>query len=223
MKDEEKSKGQLIIELNGLRNKIGDLESIEEELKQTKDLLQDNKRRLAEIQRMAKIGNWELDLSLNRLHWSEEIYRIFEMDPDKFKATYETFLSTIHPDDLEMVNKAYMAAVDNQKPYDITHRIVTHGGNVKHVHERSFEIRDEKGKTIRSIGTVQDITEQKEVEDALKYRLEFENIITTVSTDFINLPSSEIDSGVNQALATIGRFEVSIEAMFFYFPMTGQR
>ncbi len=68
MKDEEKSKGQLIIDLNGLRNKIGDLESIEEELNQTRGLLQDNKRRLAEIQRMVKIGNWELDISLNRLH-----------------------------------------------------------------------------------------------------------------------------------------------------------
>ena len=69
-------------------------------------------------------------------------------------TTYEAFLSTIHPNDVNMVNNAYQNAVKNKIPYEITHRIITPAGEIKHVHERSSEIRDRSGKTIRSIGTI---------------------------------------------------------------------
>ena len=116
-------------------------------------------QRLQVAQRMARIGNWELDLATNQLWWSDEIYRILGMDPARFKATYEAFLSTIHPDDRAMVDRAYQQAVAKGVPYEITHRILTPDGELKYVHERSEEVRDAQGQVIRSQGTVQDVTE----------------------------------------------------------------
>ncbi len=136
--------------------------------KQLEEDLWTNERRLAEAQRMAKLGNWELDLEKNILFWSDAIHKIFERDPDKFEATYETFLSYVHPDDVDRVNNAYQKAIKYNTPYDITHRILTPDGHVKYVHERSREIRDKSGKPIRSIDTVQDITPLKLAEQKLE-------------------------------------------------------
>ncbi len=124
-------------------------------------------RRLETAQSMARIGNWELDLASNRLWWSDEIYRIFGLQPQQFEATYEAFLSTIHPDDREMVDQAYQEAVAKGMPYEITHRILTADGELKYVHERSEEIRNAQGEVIRSQGTVQDVTELEQAKRRL--------------------------------------------------------
>ncbi|HLY95873.1 MAG TPA: PAS domain S-box protein, partial [Sideroxyarcus sp.] len=77
------------------------------ELKLAEEQLRRSEHGLAEAQRIAHLGNWELDLVRNVLTWSDEIYRIFEIDPERFGASYEAFLNGIHPDDREMVNIAY--------------------------------------------------------------------------------------------------------------------
>ncbi len=153
-------------------------------LAQTQSELQVSERRLTEAQRMAKIGNWELELATGRLYWSDEIYHIFGMDPDRFEATYEAFLSTIHPEDRERVNRTYTTAVEQGVPYELVHRIVTPAGEVKHVHERSREVKDAHGRTVRSIGTVQDVTALKRTEEALKhYQHHLEELVEARTTE----------------------------------------
>ncbi len=124
--------------------------------------------RMTEAQRLSHIGSWELDLRNNNLEWSEEIYRIFEIDADKFTACYEIFLETIHPDDRDRVNQAYLDSVDKHQIYEIEHRLLMNDGRIKHVIEHGETEYDEEGKPLRSIGTVQDITERKRTEDAIK-------------------------------------------------------
>jgi PAS domain S-box-containing protein len=141
-----------------------------EERKRTEEALRESENGLAEAQRIAHMGNWDLDLVKNELRWSDEIYRIFGLKPQEFGATYEAFLNTIHPDDREFVDTSYTKSVKSNTPYDIVHRIVRPDGEVRYVHEKAEDIKDETGKTIRSIGTVQDITERKEAEDALEKR-----------------------------------------------------
>jgi diguanylate cyclase (GGDEF)-like protein/PAS domain S-box-containing protein len=131
--------------------------------------LRQSRARLLEAQRMAQLGNWDLDLTNNTLAWSDEIYRIFEIDPAKFGASYEAFLGAIHPDDRERVNRAYTESVKNKTPYDIEHRLLMKDGRVKHVHERGETFYDDAGKPLRSVGTVQDITERKRTEEQLNY------------------------------------------------------
>jgi hypothetical protein len=107
-----------------------------------------------------------LDLLTSRLFWSDEIYRIFEIDPKEFGASYEAFLQAIHPDDREAVNAAYTNSVRTRTSYSIDHRLLLAGGRIKHVHEHC-ETFYENDKPIRSVGTVQDITERKQAEEAI--------------------------------------------------------
>lgn len=135
--------------------------------KRAEEQLQHSLRSLAEAQRIVHLGNWELDLVSNVLTWSDEIYRIFEIDPEKFGASFEAFLDGIHPDDRDRVNSAYTESVKNRTPYNIVHRLLMKDGRVKYVNERCETHYGEDGKPLRSFGTVHDITEQKVAELAL--------------------------------------------------------
>ncbi len=141
------------------------------ERKKAADIIKASAARLTEAQEIAHIGSWELDLTENVLHWSDEIYNIFEIDPEKFGATYEAFLNAIHPDDREMVNKAYTDSLKNKTPYEITHRLLMPDGRIKHVNEQCKTYYGTDGKPVRSMGTVQDITEHKRAEDQIKKSL----------------------------------------------------
>lgn len=128
---------------------------------------------LAEAQRIAHLGNWVLDLTRNELSWSDEIYRIFEVDPAMFGATYEAFLEMVHPEDRQLVEDAYSAHLENRVPYDIVHRILLPSGHLKYVNERCETAFSPEGNPLRSIGTVHDITERMRMEEERR-RLELE-------------------------------------------------
>jgi two-component system, LuxR family, sensor kinase FixL len=134
------------------------------ERKQAEQEVRRSRIRLVEAQRIAGLGDWELDLTTNELRWSDEIYRIFEIDPRQFGASYEDFLAVVHPDDREWVDGAYTESVKSRLPYDIVHRLLFAGGRVKYVHGRCETVYDEAGRPLRSHGTVQDISERKRME-----------------------------------------------------------
>jgi PAS domain S-box-containing protein len=133
--------------------------------------LRKSERQLVEAQHLAHLGNWELDLIENRLTWSDEVYRIFEIDKEQFDATYKAFLDAVHPDDRERVNTAYTGSLSKREPYNIVHRLLMKDGRIKYVNERCETFYDVAEKPLRSVGTVQDITQQKLREDELsRYR-----------------------------------------------------
>jgi len=138
------------------------------ERKSIETALRASESRLTTAQHIAHVGNWELDLAKNKLWWSEEIFRIFEIDPKQFKASYEAFLAAIHPDDRDAVNQAYSASLENKAAYEIDHRLLFQDGRIKYVHENCDTEFDADGKPLRSMGTVQDITERKLTEMALQ-------------------------------------------------------
>jgi PAS domain S-box-containing protein len=137
---------------------------------QAEKSLQRSEESLREAQRLAHLGNWDLDLVTNVLTWSDEIYRIFEVDRATFGASYEAFLAAVHPEDREQVNRAYTESVKNRTPYTILHRLLMRDGRVKHVAERGETRYDDAGKPVRSIGTVQDITDRTISENELRQR-----------------------------------------------------
>jgi len=121
--------------------------------------------RLSDAQRIARLGSWNLDLRSNELHWSNEIFEIFGIDPQRFDASFEAFIETIHPDDRDMVLAHYQESIDNDVPYDIEHRIVRNDdGTVRWVREHCAHRRDRTGAVVESLGTVHDITKLKEAE-----------------------------------------------------------
>ena len=128
-------------------------------LKKAEYALQKGKSLLNESQHLAHIGSWELNLATNRLVWSDETYRIFEIDPRRFGATYEAFLNAVHPDDRAQVQNAYADALKNRSLYEITHRLSMADGRIKFVHAQGKTSYGRDGQPLRSFGTMQDITE----------------------------------------------------------------
>lgn len=180
------------------------------ELDQTRaelDALQELQRvedKLAETQRLSHIGSWELNIPKNELWWSDETYRIFENGPSRFRASYEAFLDLVHPEERDYVSQVYTDSVTNKTPYDIRHRLLFEDGRIKFVRERCETFYDDKGNPLRSIGTVQDITEdvlrQKE-RDRLHAMVE---ALIESSTDSIFVKDREGKYVlVNQALADL--------------------
>ncbi|MCL6097651.1 MAG: PAS domain S-box protein, partial [Bacteroidetes bacterium] len=205
MKYKSKTKTALIKELNSLRRKVNSLEKDKNKLKgKSESTLKTPMHGLNEAQRLAHIGNWELDLEKNVLYWSDEIYRIFEIDPKKFGASYEAFLNAIHPNDREAVSAAYSYSLENKSPYSIDHRLLFSDGRIKYVHEECETFYDEKGKPIRSVGTVQDITERKAYEQALlSSSLYTRGLIETSLDPLVTIGPDGKITDVNKATETI--------------------
>jgi diguanylate cyclase (GGDEF)-like protein/PAS domain S-box-containing protein len=147
------------------------------ERKQAEDLLRVRTDSLNEAQRIAHIGNWTFDLLSSRLLWSDEILRLFELDPTQSTATKEAFLEAIHPLDREAVKRAYTESLTNRTPYEIIHRLLMPDGRIKWVQQRCLSEFDASGKPLRSRGTMQDITEHKKTERQL-HSLAFYDTLT---------------------------------------------
>lgn len=134
--------------------------------------LRESEASLSHAQRIAHLGSWEWDIVANTVRWSDEIYRIFGLEPQEFGATYEAFLSAVHPDDRALVEEAVSAALEGQKPYSIDHRIVLPDGSERIVHEQAEVALGDVGVPVRMVGTTQDMTERKQTEEELKESLE---------------------------------------------------
>lgn len=155
------------LNLKGRWHAVGILRDITAR-KRDEAALRRSEESLKEAQRIAHVGNWGFDHLKNVLDWSEEIYRIFEIEPSKFGATYEAFLDAVHPDDREMVDTAFIESVNNHTMYDVVHRLLLPDGRIKYVNERSETIYDSDDRPLHTLGTVQDVTERRESEIALQ-------------------------------------------------------
>lgn len=146
----------------------------------------ENELRFKEAQRIAKVGNWELNFSSGKLLWSDEVFRIFGVQRDSFTPSYEAFIGAIHPDDRDAVDKAYTDSVTEHAPYQITHRLLLPGGHVKWVNERGRTFYDSQGRPMRSVGTVQDITDHIEAKITSAIYFEAVNSLNIVSVTDCN-------------------------------------
>lgn len=161
-------KGEVIdVEVVGIPFKLNDKDAVQvvlhdiTERKKAESKLERSEARLKDAQRLAKLGNWELIFSDNTLIWSDEIFTIFEIDKNQFGASYDAFLSSIHPEDREVVDKTFSESIKNKIPYFIEHRLLMSDGRIKHVEEQGEVEYSESGEPLRAFGTVQDITTSK--------------------------------------------------------------
>ncbi len=126
-----------------------------------------SEERLNEAQQLAHVGSWELDLASGEVVWSDEVYRIFEVDAARTEPTFKQFLEWVHPDDRAQVRQIFEASVKDHHPYNVVHRLLLPDGRVKHVRERGVtEYQGERA--VRSRGTVQDVTEVRLAQQALQ-------------------------------------------------------
>ncbi|MCC7008512.1 MAG: EAL domain-containing protein [Acidobacteria bacterium] len=127
--------------------------------------LRDSEAALAEAQAIARVGSWEFDLVRRTLRWSRETYRIFGVTRATFVPTYEAMLTRLHPDDRDRVDVDFQASVRTRTLLALDLRIVQDDGQIRHVHARGRTSYDAQGRPTRAVGTVQDITERKRIED----------------------------------------------------------
>jgi len=126
--------------------------------------LQETQLNLLAAQQLAKIGSWEWDVRNNTATWSDETYRLFEIDKGELNEHRKNFLDMVAPEDRIKVDRALSDALDGVKKYDIEYRVYLAGGKVKVIHALGETTRDTEGKVVAMHGTVQDITERKQVE-----------------------------------------------------------
>ena len=161
-----------------------------------------------DVQRIAHIGVWEIDLATSALTWSAELYRICEADPEKSGASFETFLSAVHPEDRELAAKAYLASIKNIAPYDIAHRLLMKDGRVKYLRGHSKISYGSDGRPLRSVGLLQDITDQRRSEEGLMaVRAELER---AKRLSDIGVLAATVAHELRNPLATIGLAAVNI-------------
>jgi PAS domain S-box-containing protein len=129
---------------------------------------------LAEAQALAHIGSWEWDIAGDRVTWSNELYRIYDLQPES-ELTYDTYLSRIYPGDRDAVRATVEGALADPQAFEMTHRVVLGDGSERIVQGRGRVVLDRTGHPVRMVGTAQDITERQRVEEVR------ENILSAVS------------------------------------------
>ena len=134
------------------------------ERKRADEQIRKSESLLKQAQEIAQVGSWEWELATNELTWSEELYRIFHVDPASYKATFEGYVSSVHPEDRSRVREAVEKALVDHLPYEREERIVLPDGTIRTVSVRGEVIVDAGDKPIRMVGTLQDVTERKQVE-----------------------------------------------------------
>ena len=130
--------------------------------KELEQQISEQTKMLKEAQHLAHIGSWELYINKNEIAYSDEIANIFEFKQHEMISEYSNFIKNIHPDDLNKFEETYHDSIKNKTRYSIVYRIITQKTNkIKYVENRGENIF-KKGNLIKSIGTIQDITQQYE-------------------------------------------------------------
>ncbi|MBI4429400.1 MAG: PAS domain S-box protein [Ignavibacteriales bacterium] len=156
-----RNKGGKIEQVVVVSRDISERKIVEEKLKQSEKLL-------AAAQQLAHIGSWEWSIDTNKVSWSDEMCRIYGVQPSKFSGSYEAFLDRVHPDDRAYVRKIVGDALQSKEAFVYEHRIVLSDGGIRFLEARGEVIVDGRGNPVRMVGTGQDITEHKKAHESLQ-------------------------------------------------------
>lgn len=130
--------------------------------------MKQKQQQLVEAQRIAHIGSWERDLRTGELVWSDELYQILALDPEVAEPAHGQLLSRVHPDDLGMVTEACQRLEQDGTPFHLELRLLLPGDVIKYVRQSGEQLTDDEGVALKIIGTLQDITPQKQAQAAVE-------------------------------------------------------
>jgi signal transduction histidine kinase/DNA-binding response OmpR family regulator/HPt (histidine-containing phosphotransfer) domain-containing protein len=148
----------------------------------TVDDLTVSRRRLAEAQRIARIGSWEWDVERDQIWGSEELIELYGLDPDAFPATYDGFLEIVHEDDRPAVDEAVQAALRDGGSFVFVARVQRTDDTWVWTRGRGIATTDGSGRVIQMYGTHQDITETKQAELALEDQVRQNTLMQAVAS-----------------------------------------
>ena len=141
-----------------------------EEIKLAGERLRRSERNLAEAERIGGTGSWDYDVTSDTASWSENMFRIFDVDPAMpTELVFTHFVENlVHPADRPHVLSVFRDALAGKRPYDLEYRVVKKDGSIRDVHAVAEVARDDHGNALRMVGWVEDITERKQGEDEVR-------------------------------------------------------
>ncbi len=188
-----------------------------QELERTIAMLQEREERLGLVLKATNDGVWDWDIDAGTVYYSARWQTMLGYEEDELPHRFETWQSLIHPGDVERsleTTRAYLAGESDT--FELEHRLRHKDGSYRWILARGTALHDSSGElhegpwgpttVMRMVGAHTDTTRRKETEGALKYLIDFQNVLTGISTEFINLSPEEIKGGIEEALATIGAF-----------------
>ena len=163
--------------------------------------LRRSNQRLAEAERVARMGSWEWDIASNEVHWSDGLFELYGIAPHDFDRRYQPSSERVHPDDRARTDAAVRVALETGSPIDLDYRVVRPDGRVRRLHGRAEAIAGDDGRPIRLAGTVQDVTEMRAAEDALE-RTAAELTRRALELHRVARHAAPADDGLEQLLST---------------------
>jgi diguanylate cyclase (GGDEF)-like protein/PAS domain S-box-containing protein len=179
------------------------LSACERELDDAARALERERRAFNEAQRIARVGSWSWDAGLGEGIWSDEMYRIFGRRPEQGPATSDEFFAIVHPDDHERVAAAYAETFGGGQPFELEYRLIGENGATRMLHALGRRDPDRAG---RYVGTVQDATELREVELAVRRERDYTSAITRSMREGFLMTRDGAIIEVNQALCELTGF-----------------
>ena len=172
--------------------------------------IRNSEARLAEAQKVAKVGSWETDLFSLIVTWSDETYRIFELEPNG-SCSHKSFLEFVHPEDRIKVDTAFKNSLATEDITLVEHRIITASGITKSIEERWHIVRKE-GQPVKAIGTCMDITESVRAREKIEdLELRYRQIVETVQEGIWLIDENYVTTFVNNKMSEI--FEYTKEEL----------
>ena len=178
-------------------------------LKLAEKLIRKSQIELSEVQAIAKIGGWNWDVTLNSLNWSDEIYRIYELDKDEVKDAdhFKLLLAFVHPDDKELVAATFRDHLKLSRSF-VEYRMITSSGKLKYISIIIGKTIKKDGVIKKVIGTLQDLTERKKIEfDYERSENKYKNVLTTIDLAAVTLNKDGIVVFCNKHLADITGYD----------------
>jgi PAS domain S-box-containing protein len=162
--------------------------------------LQAKETRLAEAQKLAHLGSFEWDISLNQQTWSNELFQILGLNPEEDEPNQEAVQSLIHPHDQESWKKSLELTLVLGQDNESEFRIVRPDGSLRHLFVKRQITKNTQGNVIKVFGTVQDISDRKETEAALQNALKAAEVANHAKSEFIANMSHELRNPLNGIL-----------------------
>lgn len=138
------------------------------ERKKAEKILVDSQKALANAQSIAHLGSWEWNVADGKLSWSDEMYRIYGLNPGEDEITYEKYMGMIHPDDLPLMMQHIENAFKSCSSFEFEHRMFKKDGEMRTLSCKGKAVTDKTGNIIKMVGVGHDITELKRAEENLK-------------------------------------------------------
>ncbi len=147
--------------------------SMVSQIKARTTALKESEEKLKIAQRIAQMGSWEWDLVGNRLYLSEELLRILGIGAEEFKNTYDDFLRFVHPEDRGFLKSSVDKALKGEESLSVEFRLLRADGMERYIHSEGEVTFGKDGRAIKMVGTIQDITERKRVEEEIRMLARF--------------------------------------------------